>query len=86
MENQAAIKELAYLYDKVNDIRSKVAIDAGIIALEQTKRHCKNCIHFEKESWAECDGVPIIVAHNICKKWGRGCVTREDGYCFMYED
>lgn len=38
MDNKAAIKELAYLYDKIKDIRSKVAIDAGIKALEQESK------------------------------------------------
>ena len=44
---------------------------------------CKNCQFFETDAWARVNGIPLIVAHNICKKWGDGCKTNPDGYCFM---
>lgn len=47
--------------------------------------HCKNCKYFEYDSVAKVDGIPLIVAHEICKKWGDGCKTRENGYCFLFE-
>ena len=47
--------------------------------------HCKECKYFEYDSMATVDGVPIIVAHEICSRWGDGCKTREDGYCFLFE-
>ena len=46
---------------------------------------CSECKHFEYDSVAMVDGIPLIVAHEICKKWGDGCKTKEDGYCFMFE-
>lgn len=46
---------------------------------------CKECKYFEYDSVAKVDGIPIIVAHEICKKWGDGCKTSEDGYCFLFE-
>ncbi len=46
---------------------------------------CKDCKYFEYDSVAKVDGIPLIVAHEICKKWGDGCKTREDGYCFLFE-
>ena len=49
------------------------------------KGHCKDCKYFEYDSVAKVDGVPLIVAHEICSKWGDGCKTREDGYCFLFE-
>ena len=49
------------------------------------KGHCKDCKYFEYDSVANVDGVPLIVAHEICSKWGDGCKTREDGYCFLFE-
>ena len=49
------------------------------------KGHCKDCKYFEYDSVAKVDGVPLIVAHEICSKWGKGCKTREDGYCFLFE-
>lgn len=47
--------------------------------------HCKDCKHFEYDSVANVDGVPLIVAHEICSSWGDGCKTSEDGYCFLFE-
>ena len=47
--------------------------------------HCKDCKYFEYDSVAKVDGVPLIVAHEICSKWGDGCKTKEDGYCFLFE-
>ena len=47
--------------------------------------HCKDCKYFEYDSVAKVDGIPLIVAHEICSKWGDGCKTREDGYCFLFE-
>ena len=47
--------------------------------------HCKDCKYFEYDSVAKVDGVPLIVAHEICSRWGDGCKTKEDGYCFLFE-
>ena len=49
------------------------------------QRLCKNCKFFEYDSVEEVDGVPLIVAHEICNKWGDGCRTSEDGYCFLFK-
>lgn len=46
---------------------------------------CKDCKYFEYDSVAQVDGIPIIIAHEICKKWGEGCKTNENGYCFLAE-
>ena len=47
--------------------------------------HCKDCKYFEYDSVAKVDGVPLIVAHEICSRWGDGCKTKEGGYCFLFE-
>ena len=47
--------------------------------------HCKGCKYFEYDGVAKVDGIPLIVAHEICSKWGDGCKTKEDGYCFLFE-
>ena len=47
--------------------------------------HCKECKNFEYNSVAKIDEIPLIVAHEICKKWGDGCKTSENGYCFLFE-
>ena len=46
---------------------------------------CKDCKHYELDSWASVNGIPLIVAHQICKRWGEGCKTDENGFCFMGE-
>lgn len=51
---------------------------------EPTER-CKNCKYFEYDSVANVDGIPLIVAHEICSRWGDGCKTSENGFCFMFE-
>ena len=50
----------------------------------KTKR-CRDCKYFEYDSVAKVDGIPLIVAHEICSKWGEGCKTNENGYCFLFE-
>ena len=46
---------------------------------------CKYCRFFETDVVAKVNGIPLIVAHEMCKKWGDGCKTSPDGYCFMGE-
>lgn len=46
---------------------------------------CKNCKYFEHDSMAKVEGIPLIVAHETCKRWGDGCKTSENGYCFLAE-
>lgn len=48
-------------------------------------KRCRDCKYFEYNSVAKVDGIPLIVAHEICSKWGNGCKTSEDGYCFLFE-
>lgn len=78
-----------YLY---NDVRETAElIDEYIGELPSVKPqepktgHCKECKYFEYDSVAKVDGIPLIVAHEICNKWGDGCKTKEDGYCFLFE-
>ena len=52
---------------------------------ERNPGHCKECKYFEYDSVAKVNGMSLIVAHEICKRWGDGCKTKEDGYCFLYE-
>ena len=48
---------------------------------------CKDCKYFELNHFEKVDGfpIPIIVAHEICMKWGEGCKSSADGWCFMAE-
>lgn len=58
-----------------------------IRALEQEPKtgHCKDCKYFEYDHVSTVDGIPLILAHEICSRWGDGCKTKEDGYCFLFE-
>lgn len=47
--------------------------------------HCKDCKYYHEDFWGEIDGLPIIIAHQICSKWGNGCKTLENGYCHFGE-
>lgn len=59
-------------------IDGRAARDAEIV-------RCKDCKHFEDDHWEKVNGVPLIVSHEICKRWGNGCKTSEDGFCFLGE-
>lgn len=56
-----------------------------VIPQEPKMGHCKDCKYFEYDSAAKVNEIPLIVAHEICKKWSDGCKTKEDGYCFLFE-
>ena len=55
---------------------------------------CKDCKHFEYDHFdvvyfptetGEAERVPLITAHEICTRWGDGCKTDQNGFCFMAE-
>lgn len=46
---------------------------------------CRECKHFQLDAWGNANGVPLIVAHEICDLWAGGCKTNPDGYCFCGE-
>ena len=46
---------------------------------------CRDCRYFELNHWENAGGIPLIVAHEICSRWGDGCKTSPDGYCFLAE-
>ena len=74
-------------FDRDLWIRTKDAVDIlrELPPVTQKSGKCKNCKYFEYDSVAKVDGIPLIVAHEICNKWGNGCKTSEDGYCYLFE-
>ena len=46
---------------------------------------CKDCRYFETNHWEKKNEMPLITGHEICTRWGGGCKTTADGYCFMAE-
>ena len=45
---------------------------------------CKDCKYFEYDRPYVIQGVPVL-GHLVCSKWGDGCRTEENGFCFMAE-
>ena len=83
IEEATEVNKILDYTKKVNSVAYKVLKEA----LEQKPKmgRCKDCKYFEYDSWAKVNGIPLIVAHEICKRWGDGCKTKEDGYCFLFE-
>ena len=71
--------------DSVEDFEEYSRIICQLPSVTQKSGKCKNCKYFEYDSVAKVDGIPLIVAHEICKRWGDGCKTSEDGYCYLFE-
>ena len=46
---------------------------------------CKDCRHFHYNKVYEVDGIPIIMGNLVCDKWGNGCRTAENGWCYLGE-
>lgn len=68
-----------------DDMTELTIKDLETLEQESKTGHCKDCKYFEYDSVAKVDGIPLIVAHEICSRWGDGCKTKEDGYCFLFE-
>lgn len=45
---------------------------------------CKDCKYFEYDHLYIIQDIPVI-GHLVCNKWGDGCRTDENGFCFMGE-
>ena len=59
--------------------------EIGLTVEEKNLVLCKNCKFFEYDSVEKINGVPLIVAHEICRRWGRGCKASENGWCYLAE-
>ena len=70
-------------YSVLNEVYERIS---KLPSVTHKSGKCKNCKYFEYDSVAKVDGMPLIVAHEICNKWGDGCKTSEDGFCFMFEE
>lgn len=45
---------------------------------------CKDCKYFHYDKSYVVFGIPVL-GHEVCDKWGDGCKTSENGFCFMAE-
>ena len=45
---------------------------------------CKDCKYFLYDKLYMVEGLPLM-GNLVCEKWGNGCRTDENGFCFMGE-
>lgn len=45
---------------------------------------CKDCKYYLRNKIYAIEGMPIM-GNKVCKKWGGGCATDENGFCYMGE-
>ena len=46
--------------------------------------HCKDCKFFEYDHLYVINDIPVF-GHELCNRWGEGCKTSENGWCFLAE-
>ena len=74
------------LYGRTDFYRTKEeAAEAWNKRAGKEKVRCCDCKYFDLDHFGNIDGMALIVAHNICTKWGRGCATTPDGFCHLGE-
>ena len=90
MTREEAIKVIEVVFKskeayKHNDSVTHQALNMAIESLQTDIVRCKDCKYFKLDHFDMIDGVPIIIAHEICTKWSGGSKTNKDGFCFMGE-
>ena len=65
------------------EIREAI-INAPSVSPMPKMERCKDCKYFEYDTLEKVNG-KLIFAHEICSRWGDGCQTKKDGYCFLFE-
>ena len=68
------------IFIKDGEVFQRMINDAPTVDAVEVVR-CKECEHFEYNHVEDVDGVPLIVAHEICRFWSGGSKTSENGYC-----
>lgn len=89
IERQAVIDALG----TITMYKGSIPHDTAVMKIEQLPSvqpeivRCKDCKYFERDHFVKIEKfpIPLIVAHEVCTKWGKGCRSRVDGWCFMAE-
>lgn len=88
------MKHTEYIIPIGEDARDYDEMFIGVIRRQPELVRCRDCRFFERDHFdsvyiptetGEAEKMPLITAHEICTKWGDGCKTAEDGYCFLAE-
>jgi len=69
----------------ISSDRSKEQMLAVLDSVPSALTRCKDCKHFEYDHIENVNGIPLIIAHEICMRWCDGTKTSENGYCFLAE-
>lgn len=75
-------REVQEIVNGIVDAQIKALRDLPSVMPQQKMGKCKDCKYFEYDSVIKVNGLPL---HEICSRWGDGCKTSEDGYCFLFE-
>ena len=75
---------MAMTQEEFNDYIQTINQIMDWLEQEPKTGHCKDCKYFAYDV-VNMNKIPWIVAHEMCLKWGDGCKTKEDGYCFLFE-
>ncbi len=71
------------VFEAISHAQRDVALLPAVDAVPVIR--CRDCKHFDLDHWETINGIPLIVAHEICTFWGGGCKTDAGGYCFKGE-
>ena len=91
IDRQAAIDALHTWFrdgfdeDKWWNSTHVLAAIEGLPSAQPEIIRCKDCKHFELNHFDNVNGIPLITTHEICMRWGDGCKTDSNGFCFMGE-
>lgn len=90
MTREEAIKMLKSKLDGKTDTSYEwvEAVGMAIKALKDEKPlvTCHECKYFTSDYAVGVKGLPIpLLAGPACTKWGEGCRTYEDGWCYLAE-
>lgn len=77
--------KLFNLLAPVQTLGEAYGIIQGMETVDAVPVRCKDCKSYEGVHWEKVDKFPVIVANHVCMKWGKGCQTDPDGYCFLAE-
>ena len=75
----------------ITAMKNTIPLDSAIFNIKRIPAadvvevtRCRDCKHFEYDHPYVIQGVPVL-GHLVCNRWGDGCKTDEDGFCFMGE-
>lgn len=75
-----------YFYFRVTEKHHGTEIEVEDASNEDVVEvvRCRDCKHYLRNKIYVVDGMPLM-GNQVCEKWGDGCRTDENGFCFMGE-